>query len=65
MRARNPKLTNEEAFERLADKSGDSEEAIRKAFYAEQKRLHDDKTRTAREKRDSKGESGQRDQGEK
>jgi hypothetical protein len=65
MRARNHKLTNDEAFERLANKSGDSEEAIRKAFYAEQKRLNDDKTRMAREKRDLDGDSDQQDQGTK
>lgn len=55
VKKKNPKLTNEEAFDQLADRSGDSEEAIRKAFYAEQKRLNDEQSRAAREKRDSGG----------
>lgn len=57
----NPSLTNEKAFELLAERSGDSEEAIRKAFYAEQKRLNDVQTTAVKEKRDSGGHSGQQD----
>ena len=65
LRKRNPKLTNAAAFEQLAEKQEDSQEAIRKAFYAEQKRLNDEQSRAAREKRDSEGDSDQADQGEK
>ena len=65
LKKRNPSLTNEKAFELLADKLDDSEDAIRKAFYAEQKRLNDERTSTARGKSDSEGESDQQDQGNK
>jgi hypothetical protein len=65
MKRRNPKLTNAEAIGQLAEKQDDSEDAIRKAFYAEQKRLNDETTRAARDKRESEDESDQQDQGEK
>jgi hypothetical protein len=57
LKKRNPKLTNEEAIEQLAEKLGDSQEAIHKGFYAEQKKLIGDAARSAREKRDSEGET--------
>jgi hypothetical protein len=65
LKKRNPSLKNEEAFERLANKLDDSEEAIRKAFYAEQRRLTEVATSTAKEKRDSERESDEQDQGKK
>jgi len=61
LKKRNPKLSNVEAFELLADSRDDSEDAIRKAFYAEQKKLIEDTARLAREKRDSEGETDQQD----
>jgi hypothetical protein len=64
MKRRNPKLTNAEVIERLADTRGDTQDAIRKAFYAEQKRFNEETTSTARDKRDSEGQSDQEDQGE-
>jgi hypothetical protein len=57
LKKRNPKLSNEDAIGQLAEKLGDSVEAIHKAFYAEQKKLHEDTARSAREKRDSEGET--------
>jgi hypothetical protein len=65
MKKKNSNFTNEEAFEQLADKQGGSEEAIRKAFYAEQKKLNDEQTSAAREKRDSKGKSDEGNRGGK
>ena len=55
MKRRNPKLTNEEVIGQLADRWSDSEESVRKAFYAEQKRLNDERTSTGKDKRDSEG----------
>ena len=56
---RNPKLTNEEVIEQLAERLEGSTDAVRKAFYAEQKRLHEGNSRATEEKRDSEGESHQ------
>jgi hypothetical protein len=65
LKKRNSKLTNEEAFEKLANRLGDSEEAIRKAFYAEQRRLNDKSNQLARGNRDSERDSDQQGQAEK
>ncbi len=65
MKRRYPKLTNADAIERLADTRGDTEDAVHKAFYAEQKRLDEERTSAARKKGDSEGESDQQDQGNK
>lgn len=65
IKKRNPRLTNEEAIGLLADKWDDSEEAIRKAFYAEQKRLHDEKGPPAGKQGDSENDSDERDRNDK
>jgi len=59
---RNPKLTNEEAIDQLAERLEDSQEAIRKAFYAEQKRLNEIQGGAVRAKRESEEHFQQRDE---